>query len=250
MAVLAVDPSSTRSGGSILGDKTRMERLARDPSAFIRPSPSQTELGGVARRTRRDVVALCEAAGFDLVLDRNGGRRPVRDHRGLHVRYLPFASCARGRRRIAGRQARDHGNCRSGDRQQGRWRSQSPWPRAPPPTTRVRSGCCAKRPGDPEDFPKVLTVSALEEQGLDEVWSEIGALVAYRKETGFWEAAPRRTGAKLVRSMRFALASCARSRPTRTPAPQWTGWATRCAQDGAAPAPRRRKCWRRSPAKP
>ena len=65
--MLAVDPSSARSGGSILGDKTRMERLARDPKAFIRPSPSQTELGGVARRTR-DVVALCEAAGFDVVL--------------------------------------------------------------------------------------------------------------------------------------------------------------------------------------
>jgi len=67
VAVLAVDPSSARSGGSILGDKTRMERLSRDPHAFIRPSPSQTHLGGVARRTR-EAVALCEAAGFDLVL--------------------------------------------------------------------------------------------------------------------------------------------------------------------------------------
>ena len=52
VAVLAVDPSSARSGGSILGDKTRMEQLSRDPNAFIRPSPSQTHLGGVARRTR------------------------------------------------------------------------------------------------------------------------------------------------------------------------------------------------------
>ncbi len=67
VAVLAVDPSSARSGGSILGDKTRMERLSRDPLAFIRPSPSQTQLGGVARRTR-EAVALCEAAGFDVVL--------------------------------------------------------------------------------------------------------------------------------------------------------------------------------------
>lgn len=67
VAVLAVDPSSARSGGSILGDKTRMERLSRDPNAFIRPSPSQTQLGGVARRTR-EAVALCEAAGFDVVL--------------------------------------------------------------------------------------------------------------------------------------------------------------------------------------
>jgi LAO/AO transport system kinase len=67
VAVLAVDPSSRRSGGSILGDKTRMERLARDPKAFIRPSPAGTTLGGVARRTR-EAMLLVEAAGFDVVL--------------------------------------------------------------------------------------------------------------------------------------------------------------------------------------
>jgi LAO/AO transport system kinase len=66
LAVLAVDPSSTRSGGSILGDKTRMQELARDPNAFVRPSPSRGSLGGVARRTR-EVVLLCEAAGYDVV---------------------------------------------------------------------------------------------------------------------------------------------------------------------------------------
>ena len=62
-----VDPSSAVSGGSILGDKTRMERLARDPNAFIRPSPSGGELGGVARRTR-EAMLLCEAAGFDVLV--------------------------------------------------------------------------------------------------------------------------------------------------------------------------------------
>jgi len=67
VAVLAVDPSSRRSGGSILGDKTRMERLARNPSAFIRPSPSGTTPGGVARRTR-EAMLLMEAAGFQVVL--------------------------------------------------------------------------------------------------------------------------------------------------------------------------------------
>jgi LAO/AO transport system kinase len=67
VAVLAVDPSSTRTGGSILGDKTRMADLARHPYAYIRPSPSGGTLGGVARRTR-DVVRLVEAAGFDIVL--------------------------------------------------------------------------------------------------------------------------------------------------------------------------------------
>ncbi len=67
VAVLAVDPSSSRSGGSILGDKTRMERLTRSPDAFVRPSPTRGTLGGVARRTR-EAILLCEAAGFDVVL--------------------------------------------------------------------------------------------------------------------------------------------------------------------------------------
>ncbi len=67
VAVLAVDPSSKRSGGSILGDKTRMEALARNDGAFIRPSPAGETLGGVARRTREAMLA-CEAAGFDIVL--------------------------------------------------------------------------------------------------------------------------------------------------------------------------------------
>ena len=67
VAVLAVDPSSARTGGSILGDKTRMSELSRHRSAYIRPSPSGGTLGGVARRTR-DVVTLVEAAGFDVVL--------------------------------------------------------------------------------------------------------------------------------------------------------------------------------------
>jgi LAO/AO transport system kinase len=67
VAVLAVDPSSTRSGGSILGDKTRMEQLTRSRNAFVRPSPTGGTLGGVARRTR-EAMLLCEAAGFDVVL--------------------------------------------------------------------------------------------------------------------------------------------------------------------------------------
>ena len=67
VAVLAVDPSSTRSGGSILGDKTRMELLSRNPRAYVRPSPSSAHLGGVARRTR-EAIRLCEAAGHDVVL--------------------------------------------------------------------------------------------------------------------------------------------------------------------------------------
>jgi LAO/AO transport system kinase len=67
VAVLAVDPSSTRSGGSILGDKTRMAKLAGDPDAFVRPSPTSGTLGGVTAKTR-ETMLLCEAAGYDVVM--------------------------------------------------------------------------------------------------------------------------------------------------------------------------------------
>lgn len=66
LAVLAIDPSSERSGGSILGDKTRMESICHNPDVFIRPSPSAGSLGGVARKTRETIV-LCETAGFDVI---------------------------------------------------------------------------------------------------------------------------------------------------------------------------------------
>ncbi|OJV18928.1 MAG: ATPase/protein kinase [Dyadobacter sp. 50-39] len=67
VAVLAVDPSSKQSGGSILGDKTRMEKLSRDPNAYIRPSATNLSLGGVTRHTR-EAILLCEAAGYDMIL--------------------------------------------------------------------------------------------------------------------------------------------------------------------------------------
>jgi LAO/AO transport system kinase len=67
VAVLAVDPSSSRTGGSILGDKTRMARLAIDPNAFVRPSPASGTLGGVAAKTR-ETMLLCEAAGYDVLI--------------------------------------------------------------------------------------------------------------------------------------------------------------------------------------
>ena len=67
VAVLTIDPTSQRGGGSILGDKTRMDRLSREPNAYIRPSPSGDALGGVARRTREAMI-ICEAAGFDVMI--------------------------------------------------------------------------------------------------------------------------------------------------------------------------------------
>jgi LAO/AO transport system kinase len=67
IAVLAVDPSSAKTGGSLLGDRTRMTELSRDPNAFIRPSPAGGTLGGVTRSTNEAIV-LCEAAGYDIII--------------------------------------------------------------------------------------------------------------------------------------------------------------------------------------
>jgi len=184
VAVLAVDPSSARSGGSILGDKTRMERLARDPNAFIRPSPSQTHLGGVARRTR-EAIELCEAAGFDLVLIETVGvgqsETVVAEMSDIFVLLLApgggdeLQGVKRGIMEIA-----DLILVNKADGE--------------PKPAAIRT--CAdyagalrllrKRATDPEGFPKAMTVSALDQVGLNEAWDEMRDLAEWRKRNGVW----------------------------------------------------------------
>lgn len=108
VAVLAVDPSSARTGGSILGDKTRMEFLARDPDAFIRPSPSGGTLGGVARRTR-EAMLLTEAAGFDVVLIETVGVGQSETAVADMVDMFLLLLSPGGGGRVAGDQAWHHG---------------------------------------------------------------------------------------------------------------------------------------------
>lgn len=184
VAVLAVDPSSARSGGSILGDKTRMERLSRDPKAFIRPSPSQTHLGGVARRTR-DAVALCEAAGFDVVLIETVGvgqsETIVAEMSDLFVLLLApgggdeLQGVKRGIMEIADIILV---NKADGDLKTTATRTVADYAGA------LR--LLRKREGDPEDFPKAMAISALEEAGLEAAWAEMTTLAEYRKDSGFW----------------------------------------------------------------
>ncbi|TNJ48547.1 methylmalonyl Co-A mutase-associated GTPase MeaB [Phaeobacter sp. B1627] len=185
VAVLAVDPSSARSGGSILGDKTRMERLSRERSAFIRPSPSQSHLGGVARRTR-DAVALCEAAGFDVVLIETVGvgqsETVVSELSDLFLLLLAPAGgdelqgVKRGIMEIADLILV---NKADGDLKATATRTCADYAGA------LR--LLRKRPQDPEGFPKALTVSALEEAGLEQSWEEIQALANWRRESGHWD---------------------------------------------------------------
>ncbi|MCA8883044.1 MAG: methylmalonyl Co-A mutase-associated GTPase MeaB [Rhodobacteraceae bacterium] len=184
VAVLAVDPSSARSGGSILGDKTRMERLSRDPNAFIRPSPSQTQLGGVARRTR-EAVALCEAAGFDIVLIETVGvgqsETMVAEMSDLFLLLMAPAGgdelqgVKRGIMEIADLIVV---NKADGDLKPVAMRTCADYAGA------LR--LLRKRPQDPQGFPKAVMVSAYEQTGLPEVWAEMETLTAWRRDQGHW----------------------------------------------------------------
>ena len=186
VAVLAVDPSSTRSGGSILGDKTRMDRLSRESAAFIRPSPSLSHLGGVSRRTR-EAVALCEAAGFDVVIVETVGvgqsETMVAEMCDLFVLLLApgggdeLQGVKRGIMEIADLILV---NKADGDLKPAAMRTVSDYSGA------LR--LLRKRPQDPDGFPKALPVSAMDGAGLKAAWSEMQALADWRKQAGHWDA--------------------------------------------------------------
>jgi LAO/AO transport system kinase len=99
VAVLTIDPSSSVSGGSILGDKTRMEKLSTHEAAYIRPSPSSGTLGGVAEKTR-EAMLVFEAAGYSVVIVETVGRRPERDRGGQHDRHVRADAVAETRATI------------------------------------------------------------------------------------------------------------------------------------------------------
>jgi len=184
VAVLAVDPSSARTGGAILGDKTRMDRLARAPNAFIRPSPSQTHLGGVARRTR-DAVGLCEAAGYDVVLIETVGvgqsETVVSEVSDVFVLLIApgggdeLQGVKRGIMEAADLILV---NKADGDMQHAAMRTCADYAGA------LR--LLRRRPQDPEGFPKAICVSALQEGGLTEAWADITALADWRRTAGHW----------------------------------------------------------------
>ncbi|OOY11759.1 ATPase/protein kinase [Thioclava marina] len=185
VAVLAVDPSSARSGGSILGDKTRMERLSRDPNAFIRPSPSQAHLGGVARRTR-EAVSLCEAAGFDVVLIETVGVGQSETLVAEMVDLFVLLMAPAGGDELQGvkRGIMEMAdlilvNKADGDLKPAAMRTVADYAGA------LR--LLRKRPQDPEGFPKALPVSAIEEHGLEKAWEEMQTLAEWRRANGHFD---------------------------------------------------------------
>ena len=185
VAVLAVDPSSARSGGSILGDKTRMERLSRDPAAFIRPSPAQTQLGGVARRTR-EAIALCEAAAFDVVLIETVGvgQSETMVAEMSDVFLLLLAPAGGDELQGVKRGIMEIADIILVNKADGDLKAQA--------TRTVADYAGAlrllrKRARDPDGFPRALPISALEAAGLETAWDFVTQLVTWRRETGVWD---------------------------------------------------------------
>jgi LAO/AO transport system kinase len=185
VAVLAVDPSSTRSGGSILGDKTRMERLSREAGAFIRPSPSQAALGGVTRRTRQAIL-LCEAAGYDVVLIETVGvgqsETMVAEMSDIFALLLAPAGgdelqgIKRGIMEIADLILV---NKADGDLKAAASRTCADY------TGALR--LLRARAQDPETYPKAMLVSAQTHEGLDAAWDAFQELATWRKANGHWQ---------------------------------------------------------------
>lgn len=188
VAVLAVDPSSSRSGGAILGDKTRMQNLTVDPNAFIRPSPTSGTLGGVTRKTR-ETMALCEAAGFDVILVETVG---VGQSETAVSEMVDFFLCLmlpgagdelqgikKGVLEIADLIAV---NKADGD---GQLKAQQA-------ASEYRAALHILTPQSPNWSPPVLTISGLTGMGLDELWQAILAHKTAMSESGEWDE--RRAG--------------------------------------------------------
>ncbi len=198
VAVLAVDPSSVRTGGSILGDKTRMGRLANHPGTFIRPSPTNTALGGMALNSR-EVVFLCEQAGFDHVLiETTGVGQSETEVSGFSDVFVLMVAPAGGdelqgvKRGIvevadilvvnkADGQLKDSALATAGE---------------------YRSAIRLHTPtgSGPEGFPRVLAASALEDSGLDEIINSIAELTGWREANGQWQAKRRNQNIRWMES--------------------------------------------------
>ncbi len=188
VAVLAVDPSSRISGGSILGDKTRMAELGAEPAAFIRPSPASGTLGGVARRTR-EALLVCEAAGFDVVLvETVGVGQSEHAVAGMVDTFLLLALAGAGdelqgiKRGILELVDVVCINKADGDQKL----------RAERAAAEYGSALRLLRASEPDWQPKVLTASALEGTGIDAVWDAVEGHRAHLDESG--QLQPKRAG--------------------------------------------------------
>ncbi|GAB7086462.1 methylmalonyl Co-A mutase-associated GTPase MeaB [Marinifilum fragile] len=183
LAVLAIDPSSERSKGSILGDKTRMEELSVDQNAYIRPSPSAGSLGGVARKTRESLI-LCEAAGFDTILIETVGVGQSETAVHSMVDFFLLIKIAGAGDELQGikRGIMEMADLISINKADGNNIHKAQ-------LARVQfENALHLFPKSPSGWsPKVLTCSAIEKTGIDKIWDTIMDYCSHTQQNGYFE---------------------------------------------------------------
>ncbi len=184
VAVLAIDPSSSSSGGSILGDKTRMEFLNREPNAFIRPSPNSGLLGGVSRRTR-EAILLCEAAGYDIIIVETVGvgQSEIAVSEMTDLFCLLIAPTAGDELQGVKRGIMEISDIVLVNKADGNLREIANLTRS---DYQNALRLFKSRVYDPPDFPIVMTISSIKKIGIKRAWIEMQKLVAWRKKEGFF----------------------------------------------------------------
>ncbi len=188
LAVLTVDPSSAKTKGSILGDKTRMEKLSAHPSAFIRPSPSAGITGGVARRTREAII-LCEASGFDTIIVETTGVGQSETTVNSIVDFFLLLMLAGAGDELQGIKRgimemadavvitkADGNNVNQAER--ARQLFSNALMLFPPPASGIRPG--------------TFTCSALENRGIEELWDNISKHISHTRENGYFNERRRK----------------------------------------------------------
>jgi LAO/AO transport system kinase len=183
LAVLAIDPSSERSRGSILGDKTRMEELSSDPNAYIRPSPSSGSLGGVARKTRETII-LCEAAGFDMIfIETVGvGQSETAVHSMVDFFLLLMLSGAGDELQGIKRGIMEMADAIAINKADG-----DNIARAEMARVQYMNALHLFPPAESEWSPRVLTCSAVKKNGIDQIWKTIGDYLSKVNGNGYFQ---------------------------------------------------------------
>jgi LAO/AO transport system kinase len=183
LAVLAIDPSSERSGGSILGDKTRMEDLSVDPLAFIRPSPAGGSLGGVARKTRETII-LCEAGGYEVIfIETVGvGQSETTVHSMVDFFLLLMLAGAGDELQGIKRGIMEMADVIAITKSDG-----SNTEKARRAAREYENALHLFPPSESGWSPKVLTCSALEQTGITEIWQVIEEYVKRTGENGYFK---------------------------------------------------------------
>ena len=197
VAVLAVDPTSRRTGGSILGDKTRMQRLSQAPEAFIRPSPTSGTLGGVARRTR-ETMALVEAAGFDIVIVETVGVGQSETAVADMVDFFLVLLLAGGGDDLQGIKK---GIVELADMIAINKADGDNVERATKSAAEYQGALNILTPASPSWLPPVVTISGRDNLGLERLWEKIEEHRRIMIGTGEWEGRRRRQAVSMLRDM-------------------------------------------------